>query len=174
MSDKPPLTSSHTSEISERGKRLVWDCYICPNCQSETPMGLMSVIARCGCGWVYIQDGKQTGWYESVEAYDILRRSQWASTGATVEIERLRRDAAGYRAQLMESIKAIARDQPGADEDLRIFRMASELALYCTTRGIIHELTTSTRISHPDPQPASIQTKKEETHEPFDIGQEYG
>jgi len=55
---------------TDGGNTLVWDCYVCPNCGGRAPMGLMSVIARCcDCGWVYIQDGYATGWYESVEAY---------------------------------------------------------------------------------------------------------
>jgi hypothetical protein len=50
---------------------LVWDCYYCPNCGREARMNLMSVIARCACGWVYIADymNAGTGWYESIEAY---------------------------------------------------------------------------------------------------------
>jgi hypothetical protein len=48
---------------------MIWSDYTCPKCKSEASMGIMSLVATCKCGMVYIQAGGDTGWYNSVADY---------------------------------------------------------------------------------------------------------
>jgi hypothetical protein len=56
-------------KYSGGGNTLVWDVYICPRCGGEAQMGLMSLVARCPCGMVYVDVSPDKGWYESMDAY---------------------------------------------------------------------------------------------------------
>ena len=50
--------------------KLVWATVICPICQREVAIHLMSLAATCKCGAYYADTPSWYGWYRSREAYE--------------------------------------------------------------------------------------------------------
>jgi hypothetical protein len=58
--------------MSDTHKQLVWATVICPRCQREVAIGVMSLAATCPCGAYYADvPAPLGGWYASVEAYTL-------------------------------------------------------------------------------------------------------
>ena len=50
---------------------MVWSRVICPRCEREVAIGVMSLCATCACGAFYADlSGPYGGWYASRHAYE--------------------------------------------------------------------------------------------------------
>jgi hypothetical protein len=48
---------------------LVWDVIECPSCGASVGLRIMSLVANCACGMVYVEAAQDRGWYFSWPHY---------------------------------------------------------------------------------------------------------
>jgi hypothetical protein len=75
MTRETPGRIPYSTETHE----LVWDVHHCPNCGDEARMGVMSLVARSKCGWVFVDLQKNGGWYASTDEF-YRQHPDWDTT----------------------------------------------------------------------------------------------